>query len=73
MYERKLFAIDLDVGPCPQGYPLIDPGYEEEHFGEKTLVYLQWTYWLDQDNPQFSLCIALSNSGSGMFSGKLSE
>jgi hypothetical protein len=41
MYKRKLFAIDPDVSPCPQGYPLIDLGYEEEYFGEKTLVYLQ--------------------------------
>jgi hypothetical protein len=73
MRERQLFAIDLDLGPSSQDQLLIDPGYEEEYFGEKTLDYQRWTYWLDQDNPQFSLRIALSNSGSGMFSGQLSE
>jgi hypothetical protein len=73
MRERKLFAIDLDLGPSPQEELLIDPGYEEEYFGVKTFDYPCWAYWIDQDSPQFSLRIALSNSISGMFSGKLPE
>jgi hypothetical protein len=67
MREGKLFALDLDSGESPRERLLIDPGYEEEYFGERTEQFLQWAYWLDRDHPHFSARITISNSASGMF------